>query len=400
MKKTGVVCLLLLKLIGLPAQELIGIRIAADCRYGQFEMPQDLYSFSLDDTGNVVAKIVEMSGYEKNFELVASNVGSVAAVIDSSGKRYLLYSRRHFIVNPDPWYRIAILAHGIGHHLIGHTLSEDPVMRETQEAEADELAGFLMYRMGVSRTFAEAFAEQYPLDDHTAAASRRKATMRGYERGQASVLIAPSSSFHDDGSGNVIPGVPEFPLPPPKCSASCQLDDYFAGCSTLKDADNRIRRALQQCGYFEFRYFYVKNGYAIVTRMEQTSEKGYSLQTNRWNVLPMREEAFSLMGYLTSLFTSQPGYFRTFVFIVTTQPYQTQKDKTIRREEAMNWLNEGVFKLPSAIGKIPFSADTGIVALVYEFKVSDTTQKATLCEPSRLDAHLHLQYSRLLAALK
>lgn len=400
MKRTSIVFILLLKLMGLPAQELLQLSIASDCRYGDFEMPKDLYRFNLDETENIVAQIVAISGYEQNFELLASNVTSVAAVIDSSGKRYLLYSRRHFMVHSDPWYRIGILAHEISHHLIGHHLSGDFVIREAAEAEADELLGFLLYRMGAPRSFSENFAAQYPLDNHTSADSRQKAIMRGYDRGEASVLITPSSSFYDDGSGNAIPGVPEFPLPPPTCSASCQLDDYFVHCKTLADSDVRLRRALQQCGYFEFRYFYVKNGYAIVTRMEQITDKGYSLQSNRWNVKPMREEAFSLLGYFTSLFTSQPGYFRTFVFVVTTQSYHTQTDKTVRREDAMNWLNEGVFKLPPVIGKIPYSINTGIVALVYEFQISDTTQKASLCQPSRLDAHMHLQYSRLLAALK
>ena len=54
----------------------------------------------------------------------------------------------HDDIDPD-WAVISILAHEVGHHLLGHIFVIDSNFKQ-RELEADEFSGFIMYRMGAS----------------------------------------------------------------------------------------------------------------------------------------------------------------------------------------------------------------------------------------------------------
>ena len=109
------------------------------------------------DGRDVVAEIMRFTGLPPNFEVVEhAEVPNAAAVIvvgeDNVPKRLIAYNpgfmndvRRATADNN--WAPISIMAHEIGHHLSGHTItpggSQPPI-----ELEADKFSGFVLYKMG------------------------------------------------------------------------------------------------------------------------------------------------------------------------------------------------------------------------------------------------------------
>jgi hypothetical protein len=57
-----------------------------------------------------------------------------------------------------------------------------------------------------------------------------------------------------------------FSLPPPSPSASDELSkSYFNSCKTLYDVDSVLSNAMEKCGYIRRSYYFVLNGFAMVT---------------------------------------------------------------------------------------------------------------------------------------
>ncbi len=107
---------------------------------------------SSTDAKSVINNIIEVIGLEPKFEIGAANIPNAAAVI-SSGKRFILYNPGFIAAinqaSKDKWASIAILAHEIGHHLNGHTLSGSE-SRPAHELEADHFSGFILRKMGAT----------------------------------------------------------------------------------------------------------------------------------------------------------------------------------------------------------------------------------------------------------
>lgn len=109
-------------------------------------------------TRDVVQEIINVVGLQPRFELRAANIENAAAVI-YNGKRYILYNERFLAavnnaVKTD-WAGVSIIAHEIGHHLNGHTLSRAG-SNPKDELEADEFSGFVLRKMGASLAEAQA----------------------------------------------------------------------------------------------------------------------------------------------------------------------------------------------------------------------------------------------------
>ena len=110
------------------------------------------------DAERVIQQILSVVGLRPNFEIRAANVPNAAAVI-LNNKRYILYNR-DFIsainsVSGNDWAGISILAHEIGHHLNGHTLTGEG-SRPDLELEADEFSGFVLSKLEASLSDAQA----------------------------------------------------------------------------------------------------------------------------------------------------------------------------------------------------------------------------------------------------
>lgn len=106
----------------------------------------------------IAERIMNVVGLKPSFEMMPANIDNAAAVV-YGGKRYILYSPG-FINNlikttGTDWAAISVLAHEIGHHLNGHTVTargSQPAL----ELEADEFSGFVLRKMGASLPQAQA----------------------------------------------------------------------------------------------------------------------------------------------------------------------------------------------------------------------------------------------------
>jgi hypothetical protein len=142
---------------GLMAQ--VSIRIGTHDGVGQWKPSSYTSSFSnIAEGKNIAQQIIDIVGLKPNFEVREANVPNAAAVV-YSGKRYVLYNPT-FIKNLErttgtKWAGISVLAHEIGHHLNGHTITSSG-SQPTLELESDEFSGFVLRKMGASLAEAQA----------------------------------------------------------------------------------------------------------------------------------------------------------------------------------------------------------------------------------------------------
>lgn len=198
---------------------------------------------------------------------------------------------------------------------------------------------------------------------------------------------------------------PTFPWPPPQASAEVVIPDEFlrnapGDTPPVSDVEKKLRDALAANGYAERSYYAVPNGFAMVTRLEQIFEDGRSKDApERWavDVSPLRQ--FTLDTYLKALFTSNPGYYRIIVFIITPVLFETAEQQ-VSRDEAVKWLRKGLKELPDDVGAGQYSGSHVCTALIYEFEQTARGSPAKQRAPSRLAAKDHLEKAKLWERLK
>ncbi len=105
------------------------------------------------DAKFAVSQIVYYCGLEPNFEIVEDyNIKNANAFIKRR-KRFIKYNPLFLKRITDSlhtdWAAWSVLAHELGHHLLGHTITKFTVSYE-HEIEADKFSGFILYQMGAS----------------------------------------------------------------------------------------------------------------------------------------------------------------------------------------------------------------------------------------------------------
>ena len=108
------------------------------------------------DCGDMIARVMDVTGLPQNFAVVEADVPNAAAVIlldqNKVPRRVIAFNgnfielvRRH--TGGNLWSPVSVMAHEVGHHLAGHTImpggSQPPI-----ELEADKCSGFVLYKMG------------------------------------------------------------------------------------------------------------------------------------------------------------------------------------------------------------------------------------------------------------
>jgi hypothetical protein len=148
---------------------------------------------------------------------------------------------------------------------------------------------------------------------------------------------------------------PKFALPPPTPSATDKLSkSYFKNCKTLHDVDSVLSYAMTNCGYVRRSYYYVPNGFAMVTQLEQINEDGTSKPDDvRWdttNNIIYHHSSFSLLDYIYRLFHANPGFYRCMAFVITDTIY-SYSPKVATKSLTSEWLSTGTNSLPYAYSK-------------------------------------------------
>jgi lipid-binding SYLF domain-containing protein len=197
--------------------------------------------------------------------------------------------------------------------------------------------------------------------------------------------------------------IPAFPWPPPAASTDEVIPSAIlekgAILKSLGDVDAKLVSALRSNGYVERSYYAVPDGFALVTRLEQIGPDGTPKPPpGRWSLNSPRATVFTLRDYLRALFTADPGYYRVIVFIISDVPFSEAPRQT-NYEETIIWLKGGVNVLPVEITSKPYSKTFASTVLIYEFE-KDQGNDPKLNQPSRLDAHTHLDKSGLWSALE
>ncbi|MEJ7611049.1 MAG: hypothetical protein WKF88_07710 [Ferruginibacter sp.] len=146
---------------------------------------------SSEDAKRAVAGIMNVVGLNSNFEVKQAPIPNAAAVIFNK-KRFILYNAgfidRINSASGDKWAAIAILAHELGHHLDGHTLSGDGSQPQS-ELEADEFSGFVLCKMGASLEQAQSamalLAGERASSTHPAKSNRLLSIDNGWSKADA-----------------------------------------------------------------------------------------------------------------------------------------------------------------------------------------------------------------------
>lgn len=116
------------------------------------------------DCRDMVAQIMKFTGLPQNFKVVEAPVPNAAAVIMLDGEkipqRVIAFNRDFMNIvraatNGNAWAPISVMAHEIGHHLSGHTITPGGSQPPT-ELEADKFSGFVLYKMGATLEDAQA----------------------------------------------------------------------------------------------------------------------------------------------------------------------------------------------------------------------------------------------------
>jgi hypothetical protein len=121
--------------------------------YSQQSLPANIHQFTSEkEAREIIYNITDAVGLKPNFEIKAGDVGNAAALV-YRGKRFIIYNpvfiRQISKAVQTNWGGISILAHEIGHHLNGHTLTGSG-SRPDLELEADEFSGYVLRKMGAS----------------------------------------------------------------------------------------------------------------------------------------------------------------------------------------------------------------------------------------------------------
>jgi hypothetical protein len=196
--------LLLFSLFSLP---FLGVaqRIGAHESVGRISIPKTSFS-SVSEGRSIGQQIIDVVGLKPNFEIREANVPNAAAVV-YGGKRYVLYNP-NFInklnaATGTKWAGISVLAHEIGHHLNGHTLTGKGSV-PASELEADEFSGFVLKKMGATLDQAQiamkVAAGERASKTHPGQYDRLLAIQKGWERAGGVVSNNTASTRRADPS--------------------------------------------------------------------------------------------------------------------------------------------------------------------------------------------------------
>jgi len=160
----------------------------------------------------------------------------------------------------------------------------------------------------------------------------------------------------------------ELQLPPPKATEFEVINpNAFEGISTMKEVDQILTAVLNVNDYKANKYLFVENGFALITQLEQIDKNGNAVpDENRWIEEVWTSNEFSISTFLKNLLTAQPGYYRCFVFIVTTD-YYSYRPEDPTKDEIKELYEAGSLTLPFEIQERAFTNKHTVTLNVYEF---------------------------------
>lgn len=127
-------------------------------------------------------------GLPNSFEILRGTfkTGSIAYATIRGNKRYIVYDESilKWRLGAPNWLEAGILAHEIGHHLAGHTISRSG-RQWGSELQADYFSGFVMARLGANLAAAASWTQivgEHGSKSHPPRAMRIKAVSLGWKQ--------------------------------------------------------------------------------------------------------------------------------------------------------------------------------------------------------------------------
>src|SRR5205085_1311589 len=120
------------------------------CGWNEQSTRSEIYEWETAPDNKVreyVDQICKLAVIEPNFIIKRANVDNALATIDDDNNRIIYYNPAFFQSLTSEWFKLAILAHEIGHHINSHTFSKNN-KRPSDELDADQFAGSILCRMG------------------------------------------------------------------------------------------------------------------------------------------------------------------------------------------------------------------------------------------------------------
>ncbi len=186
----------------------------------------------------------------------------------------------------------------------------------------------------------------------------------------------------------------------PRPSVQMRLPrEIFGDTNALSDVSKKLENALDKASYWEFSFYEVTNGFALVTRLERINPDGTHVPEGQRFELPSHKVELALADYIKSLFFAPSGHYRFIVFVVTDQAFSASGDP-LDEQGAVGLLHGGASALTTEIRKKDFSAQHNVHALVYEFQKKSKQETAEFVQPGRISPNLHLTNAGLLPALR
>ena len=125
--------------------------------------------------------------------------------------------------------------------------------------------------------------------------------------------------------------------------------------------------ALEQARYFEYSYYRVPNGFALVARLERIGPDGTPLPEEFRFLLPGSQEPFSLGVYIKQLFFAPEGFYQQIVIVVMDRPF-TATGGTLDAPAAARLLSGGANRLSNDFETMRFTEAHRVSALIYDYE--------------------------------
>lgn len=250
---------------------------------------------------DIITEIIDVVGLKPRFEVRAANVPNAAAVI-MNGKRYVLYNE-NFVSTLNnalrtDWAGVSILAHEIGHHLNGHTLTQGGSNKQ-DELEADEFSGFVLRKMGASLSEAQAaikaLADEEDNYTHPGKSSRLTAISRGWRNAQEQILASAKAGTPN----RTVAGVSRPIMS--ESTVAANTTSRRPATSARRGSEQILRQVKLQSAPQE--RLYVTTSYNLVRETEDGLEVIGKLQKTKSSKFPYVLES----RYFSYLFVSTDG---------------------------------------------------------------------------------------------
>ncbi len=246
------------------------------------------------------------------------------------------------------------------------------------------------------------YDDDFPIYEPIILSRTNTVAMREPDTKRTTETITNSSNTDTYNSGSSS----EFSAMLPSASAQLTLPaDLFKSIQSMGEVERIIVNALDKKGYNNKGYFEFENGFMIATQLEHFNSNGTSKAAQyRYPSGITFNQSLSFQNYVSSLFLSEVGLYRMFVFYVEAAPRQTygDMDYSLSRTQMVQSERTGL-RSETLINK-PYRHksiyDSNVTVMVYEFQVKPNERRPTLLSVSTLTTQDHLTRSGLWEAFK